>query len=127
MNLRQLAEKDLGTILENEATGFGWPITITDPDGNSGSLTGMSGDISQVIDPETGIAVSGRLATATVRLTALRAEGLGIPKGIADRNSLPWVVVFNDIEGEPYRFKVAESDPDRTLGFVNLILEFYPV
>ncbi len=33
MSIRQLAESDLGLILEDEATGFGWPITVTDPSG----------------------------------------------------------------------------------------------
>jgi hypothetical protein len=127
LNLRQLAAADNVAILENEETGFGWPLTVTDPDGVSRPFTGMSGDISQIIDPETGVTVSGRLATVTISLQSIALAGMGVPKGIADIGRIPWVVQFDDIAGTPHRFKVSESDPDRTLGYVTLILEFYPV
>ncbi len=127
MSLRQLAEADLGTILEDGVTGFGWPITITDPAGNTGTLTGFSDDIAQVIDPDTGMAVSGRLASAAIRISSITAAlpGSGLPKGIADAGSKPWVVEFNDINGNAFKFKVSQSNPDRALGLVTLLLELY--
>jgi len=79
MSIRQLAESDLGAILEDSAMGFGWPITVTDPSGFSVGLIGFSDDISQVIDPDTGVAVSGRLATVALRISSLVLEGLGLP------------------------------------------------
>lgn len=125
MSLRQLAETDLGVILEDSATGFGWPISVTDPDGNVGSLTGFSDDIAQVIDPDTGQAVSGRLASVALRISSLALAGLTLPRGIADTGSKPWVVEFDDINGNAYKFKVAQSNPDRALGLVTLLLELY--
>lgn len=125
MSLRQLAEADLGVILEDSATGFGWPISVTDPDGNVGSLTGFSDDIAQVIDPDTGQAVSGRLASVALRISSLALVGLTLPRGIADTGSKPWVVEFDDINGNAYKFKVAQSNPDRALGLVTLLLELY--
>lgn len=125
MSLRQLAEADLGVILEDGATGFGWPISVTDPDGNVGSLTGFSDDIAQVIDPDTGQAVSGRLASVALRISSLALAGLTLPRGIADTGSKPWVVEFDDINGNAYKFKVAQSNPDRALGLVTLLLELY--
>ena len=127
MGLRELAENDLGFILEDEVTGFGWPVTITDPLGNSGTgpFIGFTDDISQVIDPDTGQAVSGRLATVVLRISSLNAAGLGIPEGISDENLKPWVVQFDDINGVSYTFKVSSSNPDRALGVVSLILELY--
>lgn len=125
MGLRQLAETDLGLILEDSSTGFGWPITVTDPAGVIGELTGFSDDISQIIDPDTGQAVSGRLASVAIRISALTLKGLGLPKGIADAGSKPWVVQFDDINGSPYKFKVSQSNPDRALGLVTLLLELY--
>ena len=127
MGLRQLAESDLGAILEDGATGFGWPITITDPDGNTGAFTGFSDDIAQIIDPDTGMAVSGRLASAAVRISSITAAlpGSGLPKGIADSGSKPWIVEFNDINGSAFKFKVSQSNPDRALGLVTLLLELY--
>lgn len=125
MGLRDVAERDLGRILENSTTGFGWPITVTGPSGLSKPLTGFSDDISQVIDPDTGEAVSGRLASVALRISSLVAAGLGLPVGIADSASKPWVIEFNDINGNPYKFKVAQSNPDRALGMVVCLLEIY--
>lgn len=125
MSLRQLAESDLGLILEDASTGFGWPITITDPSGTVGELTGFSDDISQIIDPDTGQAVSGRLASVALRTSSLTAVGLALPRGIADSGSKPWIIDFDDINGSSYKFKVAQSNPDRALGLVTCLLELY--
>ena len=125
MSIRQLAESDLGAILEDSAMGFGWPITVTDPSGLSVPLTGFSDDISQVIDPDTGVAVSGRLATVALRISSLVLEGLGLPVAIADSSRKPWVIQFNDINGNTFTFKVSESNPDRALGMVICQLELY--
>ncbi len=127
MGLRETAEQDLGTIMEDSATGFGRPITLTAPDGTVGLLTGFSDDIAQVIDPDTGQAVSGRLASAALRIAHIEAKlpGKGLPVGIADAAIKPWLVAFDDINGNSFTFKVAQSNPDRTLGLVTLILEIY--
>jgi hypothetical protein len=127
MGLREIAEQDLGTILEDGVTGFGWPITLTAPDGTVGALTGFSDDIAQVIDPDTGQAISGRLASAALRIARIEAAlpGKGLPVGIADAASKPWLVAFEDINGTPYTFRVAQSNPDRAIGLVTLLLEVY--
>jgi len=127
MGLRALAEQDLGTILEDATTGFGWPITITAPDLTEGALTGFSDDIAQVIDPETGQAVSGRLASVAIRISSLAVPfpTQGLPVGISDRTSKPWLVAFDDINGNSHTFKVAQSNPDRAIGLLSLILEAY--
>lgn len=125
MSLRVIAESDLGAILEDSVTGFGWPITITDPAGNVGALTGFSDDIAQVIDPDTGQAVSGRLASVALRVSSLESEGLGLPQGISDTSSKPWIVQFSDINGNAFTFKVSQSNPDRALGVVVCLLELY--
>ena len=125
MSLRAVAEADLAKIMENDTTGFGWPITVTDPDGNTAALTGLSDDISQIIDPDTGQAVSGRLASVAIRIGLLTEKGLGLPKGISDASLKPWLVAFDDINGTPYQFKVAQSNPDRAAGRVTCLLESY--
>ncbi len=127
MGLREIAEQDLGVILEDTASGFGWPISLSAPDGTVGLLTGFSDDIAQVIEPDTGTAVSGRLASVAIR-TALISEklpGKGLPVGIADAATKPWLVAFDDINGNPYTFKVDQSNPDRAAGLVTLLLELY--
>lgn len=125
MNLRELAEQDAFAIMTDSATGFGWPITITDPDGLSGSFTGFSADIAQAIDPDTGQVVSGRLATVAVTQRELNDKGMGHPNGVASKASRPWVVQFQDLFGQAYSFKVSEANPDRTIGAVVLQLEAY--
>lgn len=125
MGLREVAENDLAFILEDMDEGFGWPINITDPVGLSADLVGQSGDISQTIDPETGVLISGQLAHVTLRITTLEAAGFEIPRGVVDSSSKPWVVRFDDIAGAPRTYKVQESNPDFTLGIVVCILERY--
>lgn len=128
MNLRTIAEADLAVTLEDDVNGFGFDIKITDPDGNVGDLIGQSNDIAQLIDPDTGTAISGRFATAVVRLSSLTAVtpvALGIPVNISDAAKKPWVVEFKDINGITLITKVQHSSPDRTLGVVLLILESY--
>lgn len=112
-------------ILEDGATGFGWPITITDPTGATANLMGYSNDIAQIIDPDTGQAVSGRLASAVLRISSLIAAGLALPVAIADASIKPWLIAFDDINGNPYVFKVSESNPDRATGVVVCLLEGY--
>ena len=125
MSLRDLAESDLAATLEDDVTGFGWPVTVTDPSGTSASLVGQTDDIAQVIDPDTGQAVSGRLASVALRISSLGGVGLGLPYGVADGAGKPWLVAFDDVNGNPYTFKIVESNPDRALGLVSCLLEIY--
>lgn len=125
MGLRQQAEADLAFILEDDVGGFGYSITLTDPSGLTDTFTGFSDDIAQVIDPDTGQAVSGRLASVALRISSLYAAGFKLPKGIADTGSKPWTVAFNDINGRAHTFKISESNPDRAVGIVVCLLEAY--
>ena len=125
MGLRAQAEADLAFILEDSTFGFGFDITVTDPAETSVALIGYSDDIAQIIDPDTGQAVSGRLASAVLRISSLTTAGLGLPQGIADSASKPWIIEFDDINGNPYKFKVSQSNPDRALGIVSCLLELY--
>jgi hypothetical protein len=122
VNLRQLAAQDLGNIIEDSVAGFGWPVTVTDPAGTTLAATGFSNDISLVIDPDTGLMVSGRSASVTFRIASMT---LGPPVGVSDAKAKPWVVEFDDIDGASYKFKVQESNPDRALGVIVCILEAY--
>lgn len=123
MGIRELANRHNRAILNNSATGGGWPFTITDPAGNTAALTGWSNDIAQVIDPDTGQAVSGRLATVTMHLQDLEAQGLAIPSGENFSNAKPWLVTWDDLRGNAYKFKISSADPDRTINNVTCILE----
>lgn len=127
MGLRAQAELDLATILEDADGGFGFPIKLTDPSGAEDDFIGNSTDIAQLIDPDTGQAVSGRLASVALRISSINAAVniTGLPEAITDQTKKPWIAEFNDINGNPYVFKVVQSNPDRTLGIITLILERY--
>ena len=124
MSLRAQAAADLLAIVE-DAAGFGWPITVTNPAGTAADLTGLSADIGQMIDPETGIAVVGRKASVALAIASLTAAGLALPIGISSTASKPWRVTFNDLAGGTHEFKVSEAMPDRAIGVVTCILEAY--
>lgn len=128
VGLREQAALDLVSIL-NDETGFSWEIVIRNPEGVCDTVRGLSTDISETIDPETGQAVSGRLASVAIALRDLEGldcyEAFGDPQGIAASDSKPWVIIFLDILGKEHTFKVSESHPDRAIGIVTCILEAY--
>lgn len=122
--IRNQAERDLGSILE-ASTDFGEPLTLTDPAGFTGTaqLYGRTGDVGSFIDPDTGVTVTGRYATATVRLSTLTTNGFSsVPKAIADATLKPWLVAYDGLTR-----KVKASQPDYTAGVVVMILESYEV
>ncbi len=123
MNLALQAAADLIAIVGDSAAGFGWPITVTDPNQLTATLTGFRTDISQEINPETGQLVSGRTASVALPIASLALAGLGVPRGIADKTSRPWLITFSDLAGVPHTFKVSEARPDETLGLVVCMLE----
>lgn len=122
MSLRETATADLNKIL---AADFTRSITITDPADVTGVVPGFTNDIAQMIDPETGQLVSGRIATVAIAIRELTQAGLGLPIGIEDATKKPWRVTFQDMDGNEYHFKVSASNPDRALGIVTCELEIY--
>lgn len=119
MGLREIAEQDQAFILEDEEHGFGWEITLTDPDGLTDTFTGYSQDVYTLIDADTEIAASGRVISVALRISSILAAGFSdIPEGVQSQDSLPWRVQFDDLQGDPYSFAVRDSEPDRTLGMV---------
>lgn len=124
MNLRELAESDLSFTLEDSVTGFGWSVTVTDPNLVSATLTAQSNDVSYKIDPETGMYVSGRTCSATLRISSLVTAGFTkLPYGELSKTAKPWICQFNDINGNAFKFRIMNGDPDRTLGLIVCSLE----
>ena len=125
LNLRDIAAADCQKIIENSASGFGWPLIVTDPAGTTAELTGFSNDVAESIDPETGLAISGRVISVALNIRTLSTAGLGMPEGISDSASKPWVIEFTDINGFSGVYKVQRSNPDRALGLVTCLAEPY--
>jgi len=126
-NLREIFELDLGLTLEDNVNGYGWPIIVEDPDGNTAPLNGQSGDIGLTIDPNTGVAVSGREAHVALRVSSIEASSLvGLPRGQAKNDTKkPWIFRFEDINGHPGVFMVRQVMPDETGGVITCIIEAY--
>ena len=103
MGLREQAELDLAMTMEDPVCGFGWPIVLTDPAGVSKPLTGLSTDIAQLIDPDTGETVSGRLASVALRIYSIESATPGpafsLPEAVALNSSAPWRVAFDQPRG----------------------------
>lgn len=119
MDLHQLAEADLAFTLE----GDGQTITLTAPDGTAVDFQAISNDISLLIDPDTGVPVSGRNANIALRIASLRTAGFELPKGIEDGAEVPWLVDYTTVNGDQITAKVMASNPDRAIGLVTLRLE----
>lgn len=119
MDLHALAEADLGRTLEAD----GRTVTVTNPEGVSATLQAIGNDISLLIDPETGVPVSGRNVNVALRVSSLRDAGLDIPFGVEDGAQVPWVVEYTTVTGETITTKVMASNPDRSMGLVTCRLE----
>jgi len=124
MGLRQQARRDVQRIL-SDVDGFAWSIVVTNPDGRSACVRGFSTDVADLIDPETGMGISGRQAEVSLPLAPLRKAGFDLPAHIASEDSKPWTMRFDDIEGTSHTFKVMRTAPDRTVGLVLCYLEAY--
>lgn len=125
MGLRQEIRRHAHLILTDVKHGFAWPLVVTDPDGTSARLSGFSTDIADLIDPETGMGVSGRQAEVTISMQSLKCVGMEHPTYIASGEGKPWTIKFDDSEGSPWTFKVMRAAPDRMTGVVLCYLEAY--
>ena len=120
MGLRERAKLDARAILE-DTSGFAWPVTLTSPLGVVTALLGLTTDVAQTIDPDTGQAVAGQRASFAVSRAALPE----LPEGVAESNRKPWLATFADSEGVTATWKVSDVMPDAAAGVVVLILEKY--
>jgi hypothetical protein len=119
MSLIEKAKADTKWILTN-TDHFGGAVTVINPSGASLPLTGITNDIGQVIDVDTGQTLSGRLASAALPLSDVAP--LGIPYGVHDPALKPWLVTFNGVT-----LKIVETVPDRTVDLLLCYLEVYNV
>lgn len=120
-----MARADSRAILNDTRTGSGVPIVITPPGQAARALTGWSNDIGLLVDPDTGQAISGRVATVAVHIADLAAEGLPIPEAEHRQDAKPWSLSFKDEQDNDYTFRIAETHPDRTMGIVTFTVDSY--
>lgn len=123
MGLRDQAAADLATILGDTA-GFSSCVELQSPEGAEVEIRGLVADVSQILDPQTGQAVSGRVASVALPLAEL-VDWPGLAAGIADPDSKPWTVRMADVTGTQTLYRVREARPDRVLGVLVCLLEPY--
>lgn len=125
MGLREQAEQAFREIMSDN-DGAVWPVTLVNPAGViSAPFNGRTNDIHLMIDPNTGMAVSGRQASVVISWREIQDSGLGTPEGIADGTAKPWLARFDDLYGASYEFKIRETHPDRDIGSLVCILEVW--
>lgn len=125
-NFLEISQIDKAFTLNDKIMGFGSDITITDPNLLTAVIVGHTNDISFAIDPNTGEAVSGRTATIAIDINELEKAGFtSLPEAQSDKTKKPWIIEFDDQQGNSYVFSVLEGNPDRTLGIVLCTLQFY--
>lgn len=112
-------------MILTDRAGFAWPVVVTDPDGRSACIKGFSTDFADLIELETGQAVSGRQVEVSLSMDSLKNVGLAHPEHVASEDGKPWLIRFDDIEGKSHTFKVMRTAPDRTVGLILCYLEAY--
>ena len=111
MSLILRSEEFLERSLE-DTDAFGWSFTLTNPLGDSQSLSGPARHINMLIDMDTGADVQQEQASVIARLSTIT---IGEPKK-------DWLVTVTDPTGTPYECYVVEAMPDRTMGIIVLKL-----
>ena len=128
MGIRAISQADLAITLEAPGE-FGSPVTLTSDLGFSSAepLHGMTQDIGLVIDPDIGVAVSGRLATTALRFSTITSVSgyASFPIGIADTTKKPWTLEFLEAPFAGQVWKIKKTAPDRKVDIVECELEAY--
>lgn len=123
--LAAIAAADLQSIVNDPQTG-GALITLQAPDGRCAELRAMQRDIAHAVNPETGKTVSVRTVSVAISYLDLLAVNMAPERVLDSDTNKPWSVTFAETVGcQPQTFIVAETIPDRTIGCLVLILEFY--
>jgi hypothetical protein len=110
MNVRELSEKYLEKTLENP-NAAGSPYTLIDPNNVRYPVVGTVGDISMLIDPISGEAISGRTITTTCRMMRLPVQ----PRR-------GWRAELPDLAGNIQQLYVQEIKPDNTIGLYYFVM-----
>ncbi len=111
MSLILRNEEFLERSLE-DTDAFGWTFTLTNPLGESQTITGQARHINMLIDMETGADVQQEQASVVARLSTIT---IGEPK----KN---WLVKVTDTVGNEYDCYIVLAIPDRTMGLIVLKL-----
>ena len=77
MNLRTMAEADNRIILEDDVSGFGWPITYTEPSADGGAVHQVKGQYHRIgVDTNElgGVMMGQDKSVVTMRISSLGVD-----------------------------------------------------
>ncbi len=126
MNLLQQAEADNAFILEDDVTGFGRAIALSDNATPTPHVYNVKGQVTRVgvtLDPGTGLPVPGNTCAVTVRLSTLMAAAVVL--GLAGTLGIPvegWTVTTTDSTGATVTGKAMSVLLDRTAGRATMMV-----
>ncbi len=116
MSIRDLAASDHAAIVQDVAGGFAIPIVVTNPEGVSLSMNGLTTDVGEVVDMQSGMEIAGRRVSVQILTAPLIAAGMGEPRAVMDGNAKPWLVTFANVQGVPRTYKIFDVKPDEIFG-----------
>ena len=124
MSLQDAAAKLVRSILENKDQ-FGIEMTVTDPSGVQAQITGIPTDISQTIDPQTGLLVASRSICVSMPLAAFDEQFSKRPEGVNAKGRRQWLVELK-LQNMPaaVKYAVISTRPD-AIGCVLCFLQIY--
>lgn len=120
MSLRDQALLDVQGILEGPG-GFSEEIDLIEPDGTVNPMTGFTGDITAMIEPDSGAIVKGRRVHVMLFTKSLPAGARPIARPKLTDNS--WRVSFKRITtAVATTYAVVAVTPDDSMGTISLEL-----
>ena len=117
MNLRQQAEANLAFTLEDDVSGFGWPITYTEPAADGGGVHAVKGQYHRIgVDTNElgGLMMGQDKSVVTMRISSLGVD----PKkgGRIDTMDITGTAVAGLVTNEGLSF-------DRAAGRVTIVFK----
>ena len=124
MSLRAQAAADAKRIIENTLDFGQANVDLVDPDGVVTSMIGLTGDISVLVEPDTGRIVKGQKIHVTLAISSLPSGPR--PVALSGLSTKPWLVSFPRIETAIVTgYAVVAAWPDDTMSTIVLELGNY--
>lgn len=123
MGLLQQAQADIARIT-SDTSGFGSPITFTDPSGFAVTINGRANKIHLGVDTD-GNESNFKKAYVGISESLLIAAGYTVRNTKGDVNMIDHKVNVTDSTGTMRYYKINAQFPDETIGFIVFHLEAY--
>ena len=113
------------TAYNNGSGGFETDITITDLSGKTAIVKGVAALHNTTVNPENGLAVTGKVGNIRLSVTALESAGFNLYSDSKKPNEISmnkWKVTFADSDSKVFNFVCNDVRPSQTHGIIVIIL-----